>query len=461
MNADPILRLNKLTTMESEINTNHADLRTFWMLVAAMAFAGAGGGFEVPLVVKITGFYGISDSIFGLMLGLTTVVMGVASVPWGYWTDRYRRIKLLIISMGFIFACMLTLALCLQLRLPFWMFFTVNLLWGFGLAGIGPITASMAMDSVPLPQRGAAFGWFGVAFGGGGALGMLMASGCMQLHLSLALTYLLAAIVQGIFFLALFSFAEPRRGVQDEALHDALRAGQGEYNYAIEPHDLKMLVQKPINLLLAITGVFAGFTPAVLMIWFVTFAMRNHGLSELAATVLTLVAFAGQPVGSVVGGVLADRAYRWKRTGRVAVMFLTAALAPVFLIAAFALPFRLFPFVPLMILTNFFITAGAPAATAISLEVNLPEHRGTITAFYIICGSLSLGLAWLIPPLIAEAFGGQYQYAMIMSTAAYLPLIITYFLINSRIEKDLDHVNSILGERAKQIQNHARAGRSE
>lgn len=437
--------------MGTEINTNQANRRTYWMLMAAMTVAGASGGFEVSLVVKITGFYGITDSAFGLMLGLTTLVLGVSSVPWGYWADKHRRVRLLIISTGFIVACMLTATLCLQWRLPFWMYFTVKLLSGFGLAGIGPISNSMVMDSVPLPKRGAAFGWFSVAFGGGGASGMLMTSGCMQLHLSLSLTYLLGAMVQGIFFLALFSVKEPCRGAQEEALHDAVGAGREEYRYTIEPQDLKMLVQRPINLLLAATALFFGFAPAVLTIWFVTFAMRNYGLSEFAATQLTLVVFAGQPIGAVLGGVLADRAYRWKRTGRAAVMIIMAAVAPMFLIAAFALPFRLFPFVPLMILANIFIIAGGPALTAISLEVNLPEHRGTITALYAVCGSISLGLAWLIPPLIAEAFGGEYQYALSMSAVAYLPLIITYLLINARIEKDLDHVDRILGERAEQI----------
>ena len=50
---------------------------------------------------------------------------------------------------------------------------------------------------------------------------------------------------------------------------------------------------------------------------------------------------------------------------------------------------------------------------------------------------------------------------MILSTAAYLPLILTFLLIKSRIEKDLDHVNRILGERAKQIKNVAQPSGSE
>jgi len=439
--------------MKSKTNTSPADVRALWILMGMMAISGVAGGFTIPLVVKITEFFGVADSDLGLMLGLSSVVMGVSSIPWGYWADKYRRVRLLIVSMSVILACLLSVAACFLLRLPFGAFLASNLLMGFGAAGIGPISNSMIMDSVPREQRGAALGWFGVAFVGGGGLGMLMSSGCMQLKLSLGLTYLLLLTVEGLFLLSLFLMEEPRRGLQDEALRDTIGIGKGEYGYKIELKDLKALLQKPINLLLAGIAVFGAFNPAVLYIWFVTFAMRNHGLAEFAATQLALVAFAGQPFGNVIGGMLADRAYRSKQTGRVVVMILMSALAPVFLVAAFLLPFRLFPFVPLMILANFFIGAVAPAQTAVSLEVNLPEHRGTITAFFAICLSIALGLGWLIPPLIARAFGGEYQYAMILSAGAYLPLIVTLFLIKSRIERDLDHVNKVLDDRAKKIQH--------
>jgi predicted MFS family arabinose efflux permease len=300
----------------------------------------------------------------------------------------------------------------------------------------------------------------GVAFGGGGAMAMLVSSGCMQMNWSLGWTYLLGAAVGGAFFLALFAMEEPRRGAQDEALQDTVGAGKGEYGHHIELADLKALMQRPINLLLGIAMVFFQFPPAVLTIWFVTFLMRNHGLSELTATQLTLLAFAGQPVGNVLGGVIADRAYKWKRSGRVAVMIVMAAVAPLFLIVAFTLPFKLISFVPMMIVANFFIIAGGPAFAAVSLEVNLPEHRGTISAFLAICTSVALGFAWYVPPLIAKAMGGRYHHALIMTAAAYLPLIVTYILMKSHIEEDLDRVKNILGERAKQIQNQTSGGRS-
>ena len=181
--------------------------------------------------------------------------------------------------------------------------------------------------------------------------------------------------------------------------------------------------------------------------------MRNHGFTELKATQLMLISFSGLGIGLALGGTISDWAYKWKRSGRVWVMILMAALAPVFLIAALSLPFRLIWFVPLMIAANFFIIGGGPALTTLSLEANLPEHRGTISALLSIGTSIALGLAWYLPPLIAAALGGRYHHALILTAAAYLPLIVTYLLMKSHIEEDLDRVKSILSERARQIQN--------
>ena len=203
--------------MSTEKKSNRANLRTYFLLLIAMGISGAGYNLDVPLVVKITSFYDISDSVFGLLLGLTTAVMAAASAPWGYWADRRRRANLMKIAIGTIFACMLLVGVCLQYGLPFRVFFIVKLLSGLGFAGVLPIAYSAVMDSVPLRQRGAAFGWISLAYAGGGAMGMLLASGCMEMKLSLGSTYLLSAAVEGTLLLALFFMEEPRRGAQDEA----------------------------------------------------------------------------------------------------------------------------------------------------------------------------------------------------------------------------------------------------
>ena len=77
------------------------------MLLASIVMAGAGLSFESPLVVKITGFYQITDSDFGFLLALTTLLIAVASAPWGYWADKYQRIRLILVSQGIIAASML------------------------------------------------------------------------------------------------------------------------------------------------------------------------------------------------------------------------------------------------------------------------------------------------------------------------------------------------------------------
>ncbi len=437
--------------MSSETDKSKADRRALLMLLASIVMAGAGLSFESPLVVKITGFYQITDSDFGFLLALTTLLIAVASAPWGYWADKYRRIRLILVSQGIIAASMLLAGFCLHWKLPYAVFFVVKLMSGIGFAGIGPVATSAVIDTVSLPKRGAAFGWVGVGWVMGSALGMFVPSICMALKLSLGITYLLFAAICLAFTVVLIFVEEPRRGAQDEALKDSVGAGKAEYVHHIRFADLKALLSRPANILLVIAQAFFQFPNQVLTIWFITFLMRNHSLSELIATQFMFLAFLGMPFGNAFGGAWTDRAYRWKRSGRVLVMIVMAAFAPLFLIAALLLPFKMIYFVPLMILANFFIVASGPGITIVSMEVNLPEHRGTIAALMNIWSSVARALGWWIPPIIAAAFGGRYDRALVLTAAAYAPLVVTYILMAFRVEKDLDHVNRILEERAKEL----------
>jgi len=439
--------------MTPEPNAEKSDFRGLLILLASINMAGAGISFEIPLVVKITGFYKITDSGFGVLLGLTTFVMAVAGVPWGYWADKYKRIRLIMLSQAIISASIILSGLCLALELPYEVFFAVKLLSGVGLAGIGPVATSAVIDTVPLEKRGAAFGWVGVSWVSGGAAGMLLPALCMLLKLSLGATFLIGGFASLGFLAALFFVEEPKRGSRDQALKDLGGTGPVEYGHRIQASELKALLTRPVNILLLFVMLFFQFPQQVTSVWFVTFLIRNHGLSEFIATQLMFLAFLGMPFGNAFGGAWIDAAFKKKRTGRTMVMIVTALIAPVFLVAAMQLPFKWILFAPLMILANFFMVASGPGLTTVSLEVNLPEHRGTISAVLALCASVARGLAWYVPPMIAAGFGGWYDRGIVFTALAYAPLVLGYILINRRIEKDLDFVNNTLKERTQEF-NH-------
>jgi len=439
--------------MSPEANAQKSDTRGLLMLLWSIIMAGAQVSFEIPLVVKITEFYKITDADFGLLLGLTTFFMAAATAPWGYAADKYQRIKLILISQAIIAASLVLAGVCFELRLPYAVFFALKLLCGIGMAGIGPVATSAVIDTVPLVKRGAAFGWVGVAWVMGGAFGMLLPAACMSLHLSLGVTFFIGGIIGTAFTFALFFVKEPKRGAQDEALKDFVGADKAEYGHRIRLSDLKALLKKPANILLVFAMLFFQFPQQAITLWFITFLMRNHGLKEFIATQLMFLTFLGMPIGNAFGGAWTDRAFKKKRTGRTRVMIVMAIFAPLFLIAAMALPFNWLVFAPLMILTNFFIVASGPGLTTVSLEVNLPEHRGTISAILALFSNIARALAWYFPPLIAAAFAGRYDRAFMLTAVFSFPLVAVYILMTLRIEKDLDFVNNTLKDRTKEF-NH-------
>lgn len=427
-----------------------SDRRALSMLLASIFMTGAALSYDAPLIVKITGFYGIADADYGFLLGITTFVFAIASAPWGYWADKYPRIKLILISQAIIAAGMAAIAICFLFNLPYRVFFVIRVLSGIGLAGVGSVAASAVMDTVPLSKRGAVFGWVGIGWVLGGAGGMLLPSVCMLLKISLGVTFLIAAINGVIFTILLFFVKEPRRGAHDEALQKSVGEGAA-YTHTIKLSDLKSILWRPMSALLILAMIFFQFPPQVLAIWFITFLQRNHNLSEFIATQIMFLAFIGQPIGNGVGGALTDWAFRKKRSGRVIVMIAMALITPVFLISAMIIPFNWLLFVPLMILANFFMVASGPGITIVSLEANLPEHRGTISALMNIFANMARALAWLIPPKIAIAYGGNYGKAFIYIGAAYVPLALVYFLMSLRVEKDLDWVHKTLEERSGKL----------
>ena len=161
-----------------------------------------------------------------------------------------------------------------------------------------------------------------------------------------------------------------------------------------------------------------------------------------------IVVCLGQPVGNILGGLWADRAYRTRRTGRLKVMIVVGILAPVFLLAGILSPFHLMLFIPLIFIANVFIGSTTPPSSAMGLEVNLPEHRGTFSAmgFLVVYGVRAL--AWWLPPLIAVAYGGNYNMAFVFTAMMYAPLVVLCAFMMLRIEPALDHVQAILAARA-------------
>ena len=129
-------------------------------------------------------------------------------------------------------------------------------------------------------------------------------------------------------------------------------------------------------------------------------------------------------------------------------MIVVGILAPVFLLAGILSPFHLMLFIPLIFMANVFIAATTPPSSAIGLEVNLPEHRGTFSSLGYLVTNGARAAAWWLPPLIAVVYGGNYNMAFVFTALVYVPLVALCAFMMFRIEPALDHVQEILAARA-------------
>lgn len=407
--------------------------------------------YETPLIVKLSQHYGVRDSDLGQLLAVTLVIMSVMQLVWGYWTDKFSRIRLMAISLFIITACALLTGVSLVLNMPFAVFAGLKLASGIGLAAIGPVIGSVIMDAVPATKRSSAFGWIGLAWGIGGGLGPLMASFCVDQGLGLSGAYLAAAVLcLGSAILALCT-REPERGAQDEAIRELVAGGEAHYAYRIRPSDFPLILRKPANLLVGGATMLYQLPVQLLGFWFITYMMRQHGVNEMQATTMFLIAFAGQPLGNIIGGILSDRVAGRGERQRLSFMIAMAIMAQITLVAALVLPLHVWVFLALMLVANAFISGGGPGLSTIGLEINLPEHRGVFSALMGLITNIVQAFSWWLPPLIAASFGGDYGKSFLICTAVFLPLVGLYLVVARRIGRDIAAVGAVLQTRAGEL----------
>lgn len=135
--------------------------------------------------------------------------------------------------------------------------------------------------------------------------------------------FVLGMIGLGYALLLPFIVVEPQRGASDKPVEPEI---DGETPPATTKPDgdlltkIAMILQVPAAVMLLVVFAGANFVAATLLAWLPDFVKTHHGLDlNQAATVAGLFFPAGNAVGALVGGALADAVARRTRGGRVLV----------------------------------------------------------------------------------------------------------------------------------------------
>lgn len=349
-----------------------------------------------PLQETVRVALALSDDQIALLQGAALALpIGLASIPAGYWTDRYSRARLLLVC-----AAMNVLGTVLTAVAPgFITLFCARCLVGLAIAGMGPAALSLISDLFASTQRGRAMmvmlvgsiGGMSAAFGVGGYLLKILErspdswrSAMLWLACPLAVALLLTAMLR-----------EPARAGRtgQQPLARGTLAELWRYRAVIAP------------LLVGFVVVSIGDVAA--LVWAAPTLSRTFGLSadHIGAVMAALLLVSGL-LGPIAGGMLSDVSQRLAGPQRT--MRLLAALA------ALSIPASFFAVMPTVMssaaLLLVFMTAGYAISTmtsTLAIIVIPNELRGVCIALFNMGGGIvGIAVAPLLVSLLSRAIGG-------------------------------------------------------
>jgi MFS family permease len=315
---------------------------------------------------------------------IRSVLQSVTTPIWGWWSDRHSRRRTL--AFGCWFWGIFTMLTALSSQYIDMLIFRA--ITGIGLAVIIPTTNSLISDYYPPERRGMAYGVLGFT----GVIGTIAGTIFMVLMpvdpsvLILGFTgwrfgFIVWSIISLIIGLLVWLIVkDPLRGGVEPELAKALTWQKAE-KYKVKRSDYGRILKNHTFVWVLAQGV-VGTIPwngiMFMVAWF-----EYIGFDPLIAGIMFVVIALGSAIGNFLGGLISDRAGRWRpKSGKI-----IAAQISVF--SGIPLTFVIFLLIPMSVdsfllyvlfgfLTGLLISWCGPINSSIFSDIFEPEIRATV-----------------------------------------------------------------------------------
>lgn len=332
-------------------------LRVVAVLAGVMSLAAADVGMISALVPQMEDGLHIGNMQIGLLVTVTGLVSGLATLPFGVLADRLPRLRMLAVAV----AVWGVVQLASAFAPTFMWLLAIRFLLGGVTAVAGPAIASLTGDFFPASERGRMYGFILAGEVIGSGAGLLLADvvsafagwrGAMAV-LSLPSIALVFFLTRGI--------REPARGgtsrlrategdgadvplADGQADRRRIRAAARRMQARVDerripnkaPRDLSLgaairaVLKVRTNLYLIVASALGYFFLNGLRTFAILFVRGQYGLNQGEATLVALLVGVAVLVGVFIGGRSADRYVERRLTARLTVAaagFLVGALA--------------------------------------------------------------------------------------------------------------------------------------
>ncbi len=411
-----------------------------------------------PLVGDIATSFGLaSETEIGNISAVFLLVGGVLTFVWvaveDYLSKHYGSSrKMLLIIATILWSIGLFLS---SLSRNYLQLFASQMLAAVGYAAITPLAFSMAMDLTPPDQRAIKFGLLDVASMIGVGVGFIL-SGILVSAVPWNVPFVIVASLGLVLAGFAMDIKEPKRGVQERELTDAMARG-AVYDFHISRSGLWEMLKKRANLLLILFTIILYTATGSVSYYFIRMMVNDHGFSSALATLFLLATFSFQAVGAIFWTRRADKKSSNQPKGKVQVLLEGLLVGPAFLIIAFLLVFPvtdglLIGIFALLIIVGWFLLSGLFSISFTILgEINPPEMRTTIFSLSNLAQTMGRGIGIFIMGILFSAFGDIYHYGFAIVGGLFFIAIIFILPLFRSVPRELSNLSRLLRERANEL----------
>jgi MFS family permease len=359
--------------------------------------------------------WGLSDTQLGALASVVSITVAIGAVPVALFADRVSRVKS-IVAMATVWS--LATISCMFTR-GFGQLFAARSLVGLGEAGYGSVGAALIASHFPSRMRGALMAAFFAAASVGSVLGVAL-GGVIAVNYGWKAAFGVVG-VPGLLFVLLYLKVRDYKTVELTPRLDRAARSTGSAFKAI----LRALGRSRTMLWVCVGAAAQLIVVSAIWNWLPSYLQREHGMPLDVASLRAAVVMLACAAGSVVWGVVVDRAGARKPRAKLTALALLCCISLIVLSAAFGAPHLGIALSTsaqywLILAGSFVMTCTVGPVSAIVIDVIHPGIRATGASVLALFQNM-FGLA--LGPIIAGRLSDMWDLSHALMVMPMFSLI--------------------------------------
>lgn len=394
-----------------------------------------------PMVIGLSTVFFVSITDIGLLNSIFLLVSAISCFAWAVISERFKRKTLMII-------CAMIWSICSLLTifsLDFTMFLFFQIIAAIGFGGILPISYSLLMEFTNPNKRTYTLGILQMGLTLGTGFGILLGGILIDLLPFWGFPFLIISLLAFINLIFIFKIIEPERGL-NVTLFSEDQPNSPNISFTIKLQDFKEIIKIKSNFLIFCYTLIKSLSVGAINFYFISMMIVDHGFSSSLATILMVMIFSAQIIGSPYLGKIADKQYMKKKTGKITILILLLLIGPLAYIFGFSLNFQIDNlllitlFLIIICIGAFFLSADSSISQSIISDSNLSQIRATVFSIQYISSIIGQSIGIIILGSLYNLYGSSFINGYVIISLILMSSVIFIIPLRKTFVSDLNYL---------------------